>query len=62
MNEQVQLSSTEPWGPAQTPFTSNQWTLSLTPAGLLHFEHHMHFLMPGNGKPDTQTQCDLHRL
>jgi hypothetical protein len=59
---QVQLSSTEYWGPSHEPFTSNQWTLSIRPGGLLHFEHHRHYLIPGDGRPDLNTSGDLHRI
>ena len=62
VSEIVHLSSTEYWGPSFTPFTSNDWTLYLTPGGLLHFDHHRHYLMPGDGRPDTYTSGDLHRI
>jgi hypothetical protein len=58
----VQLNSTETWGPSHVPFTSNQWTLSITPAGLLHFDHHRHYLMPGDTRPDTDSHGDLQRM
>ena len=61
VNNQIQISTTEYWGPSQTPFTSNQWMLSLTSGGLIHFTHHRHYLMPGDGRPDTDTFGDLHR-
>jgi hypothetical protein len=56
------LNSTETWGPNHVPFTSNQWTLSITPAGLLHFDHHRHFLMPGDTRPDADSHGDLQRV
>jgi hypothetical protein len=62
VNGQAQLSSIEVWGPNNVPFTSNEWTLALTAAGVLHFEHHAHYLMPGDGRPDTHTNGDLHRV
>jgi hypothetical protein len=58
----VHLSSTETWGPSHVPFTSNQWTLSITPTGLLHFDHHRHYLMPGDTRPDHDSYGDLHRV
>jgi hypothetical protein len=58
----VQMNSTETWGPSHVLFTSNHWTLSITPAGLLHFDHHRHFLMPGDTRPDADSHGDLQRV
>jgi hypothetical protein len=62
LNGQVTLSSTEYIGSPAVPFTSNQWKLRIGPGGLLHFDHHRHYLMPGDTRPDTDTYGDLHRL
>lgn len=58
----VHLNSTETWGPNHVPFTSNQWTLSITQAGLLHFDHHRHYLMPGDTRTDKDSHGDLTRM
>jgi hypothetical protein len=54
--------TTEYWGPSNTPFAQSTWILSLPTPDILHFEHYKHYLMPGDTRPDTHTNGDLHRI
>lgn len=43
------------------PFTSNLWTFNFSDPNTLHFKHHRHYLQPGDGRPDTDTEGYLPR-
>jgi len=57
VNGKINVNTTEFIG--GNPFTQNQWELSLTPAGKLHFEHFRQYVAPGDTRPDTHTNGDL---
>lgn len=59
-DSQVQFSITEIL--TGVPFTENQWTLTLPDPDTLHFEHHVHFVMPGDTRADQDLFGDLHRV
>lgn len=44
------------------PLTSDNYTLSRHNATTLHFEHHIHFLRPGDPRPDMHLHGDLTRM
>ncbi len=57
---QLSLVTTDYLAP-NTPFTTNQWTLSLPDPATLHLEN-IHTFPPGDGRPTQHWVGDLHRI